>query len=147
MTKFSFDIEVKFLVGGPVDGRFVQLTAPISPWGGIDPETGAITDASHPENGTHLAGAIVLLPGLKGSTAAPGALLELIAACASPKAFVTPAPEIGLLAAAHAALWTLDTHPVIAIAPLRQCLMKSSAPINCRLVHAAELQRDPNAVH
>lgn len=84
-------------------GPFLALRAPISIWGGLDLEAGTVIDAAHPERGCELAGRIVWTPGLKGSTAGPGALLELIAAGLAPAAIITPAPEAVLLAGSAAA--------------------------------------------
>lgn len=115
MTGSMIEIAVRFLAAGPVEAPAVRLTAPISPWGGIDPDTGAVCDGAHPEHGAALAGRIVFVPGLKGSTAGPGALLELIAAGRGPAAVVTPAPETGLIAAVWAAALLPFDRPVLAV--------------------------------
>jgi predicted aconitase with swiveling domain len=115
MIDRTIEIAVRILAGGPIEAPAMPLTAPISPWGGIDLDTGAVCDASHPENGAALAGRIVFVPGLKGSTAGPGALLELITAGRGPAAFVTPEPEAGLIAAVWAAALLPAPPPVLAV--------------------------------
>ncbi|MEA5417223.1 aconitase X swivel domain-containing protein [Synechococcus sp. BA-132 BA5] len=139
MTQSIIEIAVRFLAGGPIEGSAVHLTASISPWGGIDPDTGAVCDAAHPEDGAALAGRIVFVPGLKGSTAGPGALLELIAAGRGPAAVVTPVPETGLIAAVWAAaLLPVDSLVLAVLADW------ANTPVNgatCRLVAANSLSR------
>ena len=49
------------LPGGPANGRCLALTAPISFWGGVDPATGTIIDARHPQHGRNVAGTILIL--------------------------------------------------------------------------------------
>ncbi|MEQ8435393.1 MAG: DUF126 domain-containing protein [Oceanicaulis sp.] len=132
MTGSTTEIAVRFLAGGPVDAPAVHLTAPISPWGGIDPDTGAVCDVNHPEDGALLAGRIVFVPGLKGSTAGPGALLELIAAGRGPAALVTPAPEAGLIAAVWAAALVPVPRPVLAVLADWTAAARTGAA--CRLV-------------
>lgn len=115
MKSPTLEIGVRILAGAPVEAPAVRLSAPISPWGGINPDTGAVCDVAHPEDGAALAGRIVFVPGLKGSTAGPGALLELIAAGRGPAAFVTPAPEAGLIAAVWAAAFLSVQRPALAV--------------------------------
>ena len=109
----------------------MRLAAPISPWGGLSQETGAIREAGHPDDGISLAGRIVAMPGLKGSTAAPGALLELIASGLSPQAFITPEPETGLIAAVTTSQLICAKVPVIAWGDLPAV---QSGPVFCQLV-------------
>ena len=133
MTPASLEIQVDFLMGGAVEGQFVQLCAPISLWGGVDPITGAIAEAGHPQNGAGLADRIVFAPALKGSTAGPGALLELIAAGLGPLAFVTPAADMALIAAAHSAVYVGCVPPALAVWPRWRDLAGDRAPALCRL--------------
>ena len=63
---------------GAVGGTGLALTAPISFWGGIDPRTGLIIDARHPQRGIEIAGRVLALPGTIGSSSASAVLLELV---------------------------------------------------------------------
>ena len=56
----------------------LALTAPISFWGGVDPKTGVIADARHPEFGQSIAGRVLLVPATVGSSSAAAILLELV---------------------------------------------------------------------
>ena len=56
----------------------LKLTEPLSFWGGLDPETGVITDRHHPQYGESIAGRSLVMPGTRGSTSSPGTLVEAI---------------------------------------------------------------------
>jgi predicted aconitase with swiveling domain len=87
-------LDVQVLIPGKVDAPARVLSAPLSFWGGVDSKTGEIIDVQHPQCGSCLAGQVLVLPGIRGSTAAPGALLELLAAGSGPVALLTPHVEV-----------------------------------------------------
>ena len=60
----------------------------LSVWGGVDPQSGVIIDAHHPQHGQSLAGKIVLMPTSRGSCTGSGVLLGLAFAGNAPKALV-----------------------------------------------------------
>ena len=83
--------------GAAASGRCLALTAPISFWGGVDPRSGAIIDARHPERGQSIAGTVLALPGTIGSSSASAVLLELVHAGHAPAALLLDAPDAILL--------------------------------------------------
>lgn len=83
--------------GAAMRGRALALTHPISFWGGVDPATGRIIDARHPQRGALIAGRILLLPGTIGSSSASAVLLELVHAGLAPAALVLHEPDAILL--------------------------------------------------
>lgn len=85
------------LPGAAVRGECLALTAPISFWGGVDPATGTIIDARHPQRGDNVAGTILALPGTIGSSSASAVLLELVHAGRAPAALLLDAPDAILL--------------------------------------------------
>jgi len=85
------------LPGDAVTGSCLALTAPISFWGGVDPASGTIIDARHPERGQNIAGRILALPGTIGSSSASAVLLELVHAGKAPAALLMDAPDAILL--------------------------------------------------
>lgn len=85
------------LPGDTVTGICLALTAPISFWGGVDPASGTIIDARHPERGQNIAGKILALPGTIGSSSASAVLLELVHAGKAPAALLMDAPDAILL--------------------------------------------------
>jgi uncharacterized protein len=85
------------LIAGEAAGATLSLSAPISFWGGVDPKTGRIIDARHPERDQSIAGKILLLPGTIGSSSASAVLLELVHAGRAPAAIIMPEPDAILL--------------------------------------------------
>lgn len=85
------------LIAGTASGETLKLSAPISFWGGVDPKTGNIIDARHPERGQSIAGKILVLPGTIGSSSASAVLLELVHAGRAPAAIIMPEPDAILL--------------------------------------------------
>jgi uncharacterized protein len=79
------------------EGPWLKLAAPISFWGGVDPKTGMIIDARHPDNGTCITGTILVMPGTIGSSSASAVLLELVRARIAPAAILMPEPDAILL--------------------------------------------------
>ena len=65
------------IVAGTAGGEVLALDEGISFWGGIDPDTGGIIDAHHPNHGVLVAGRILMMPTSRGSCSGSGVLLEL----------------------------------------------------------------------
>lgn len=96
--KATWELKAETLLpGGPIGGECLALTAPISFWGGVDPRSGLIIDARHPERGRDIAGTILALPGTIGSSSASAVLLELVHAGRAPAALLMDAPDAILL--------------------------------------------------
>ena len=92
------ELKAKILLpGDALVGTCLALTAPISFWGGVDPASGMIIDARHPERGQNIAGRILALPGTIGSSSASAVLLELVHAGKAPAALLMDAPDAILL--------------------------------------------------
>jgi predicted aconitase with swiveling domain len=91
-------LNAEVLIPGPaVTATCLALTAPISFWGGVDPRTGAIIDARHPQRGQSIAGLVLALPGTIGSSSASAVLLELVHAGRAPAAILMHEPDAILL--------------------------------------------------
>ncbi|QDY70497.1 aconitase X [Qingshengfaniella alkalisoli] len=60
----------------------------LSVWGGVDPATGVIIDALHPQQGKTLAGHAVMMPTSRGSCTGSGVLLGLAFAGTAPRALI-----------------------------------------------------------
>lgn len=69
-------------------GDVLHCQEGLSFWGGVDPDTGVIIDAHHPDHRASLAGRIVLMPTSRGSCSGSGVLLQLARAGAAPAALV-----------------------------------------------------------
>lgn len=85
------------LPGEAVAAPCLALSAPISFWGGVDPRSGEIIDARHPQRGLNVAGTVLALPGTIGSSSASAVLLELVHAGKAPAAILIAEPDAILL--------------------------------------------------
>ena len=71
-------MEGRFLVEGPVDGTALVLAEPLSFWGGLDPITGEIVEANHPQRGEVVTGRVLVMPSGRGSSSSATVLAESI---------------------------------------------------------------------
>ena len=85
------------LPGSGVEAVALELTAPISFWGGVNPRTAEIADARHPQFGQRINGRVLLIPATIGSSSAAAILLELVHAGIAPAAIVLHEPDAILL--------------------------------------------------
>lgn len=76
------------LVAGDAKGDVLRLDAGLSFWGGVDQNTSQITQARHPQCGQTLAGKLVVMPELIGSSSSSAILLELIYNKRAPAALI-----------------------------------------------------------
>ncbi len=76
------------IVPADVEGPVLVCDDGLSVWGGVDPASGQIIDAHHPQRGRSLAGHVVMMPTSRGSCTGSGVLLGLAFAGAAPKALV-----------------------------------------------------------
>ncbi|MGB3316291.1 MAG: aconitase family protein [Albidovulum sp.] len=65
------------ITAGSAKAPVLALTEGLSFWGGVDPASGRLIDAHHPDCGADLAGRIVMMPTSRGSCTGSGVLLEL----------------------------------------------------------------------
>jgi predicted aconitase with swiveling domain len=80
--------ETRTLVAGTAEGRALVLDEPLSFWGGVDPATGDIIEARHPQHGGNVAGRILVMPSGRGSSSSSSVLAEAIRAGTAPAAIV-----------------------------------------------------------
>jgi predicted aconitase with swiveling domain len=69
-------------------GPIVVLDEPLSMWGGFDSETGVVIDEHHPQVGTLLTGAVVVMATGRGSSSASSVLAEAARLGTAPAGFV-----------------------------------------------------------
>ena len=97
----SYDI----MVGGTARGELLVLDQPLSLWGGLDPETGLITDVHHPQLGAELRGKIVSMAHGRGSSSASAILSEAMRQGNAPAGLILNEPDpilmIGSLVGRH----------------------------------------------
>src|SRR6056300_1207270 len=67
----------RLIVEGEASGKVLVCPEGLSFWGGVDPETGLIIDAHHPNHGDCIADKCLLMPTSRGSCSGSGVLLQL----------------------------------------------------------------------
>jgi predicted aconitase with swiveling domain len=88
------------LVPGSAEGPLLVLDAPLSLWGGLDPATGTVADARHPQHGLSIAGRILVMAGGRGSSSSSTILAETARVGTAPAAIVLTVPDPVLVAGA-----------------------------------------------
>ena len=78
----------RVLVAGEAAGEVLALDEPLSLWGGLDPTTGRIIDARHPQRGEPVSGRVLALGCGKGSSSSSSILLEAVRLSTAPAAIV-----------------------------------------------------------
>jgi predicted aconitase with swiveling domain len=78
----------QILAPGVAEGHALVLREPLSLWGGVDPATGIIIDARHPQRGTSTAGRVLVMQGVRGSSSASSVLAETVRAGCAPAAIL-----------------------------------------------------------
>ncbi|MGZ8631700.1 MAG: aconitase X swivel domain-containing protein [Actinomycetota bacterium] len=84
---------LRVLAPGRATGDALVLDEPLSFWGGLDPETGLLIDAHHPQAGASLTGRVLCMPSGRGSSSSSYVFAESIRAGTSPAAVVLGEPD------------------------------------------------------
>lgn len=77
-----------------IAGRALVLDEGLSLWGGMDPATGAIIDAHHPQRGANVSGRILVMPSARGSSSSASVLAEAARAGTAPLAILLGEPDL-----------------------------------------------------
>ena len=77
-----------------VVGRALVLDEGLSLWGGMDPSTGELIDAHHPQRGASLSGRVVVMPSGRGSSSSASVLAEAVRANVAPAAILLGEPDL-----------------------------------------------------
>lgn len=85
--------QAEVLCAGAAQGEVMRLHAALSFWGGVDRVTSQVTLAGHPQLGDPIAGKILVIPQLIGSSSSSAVLLELIHVGMAPAALVLGARD------------------------------------------------------
>jgi predicted aconitase with swiveling domain len=91
-------IPLHALVPGDACAELMLLEAPLSLWGGLDPSDGRIIDHRHPQSGRSVAGLLVVLPAVRGSSSSSSVLAEALRVGVGPAGIILGAPD-GILVA------------------------------------------------
>lgn len=71
-----------------------MLSEGLSLWGGMDPASGELIDAHHPQRGANLAGRVVVMPSGRGSSSSASVLAEAVRAGTAPAAILLGEPDL-----------------------------------------------------
>ena len=81
-------MQARVLVDGEARGTLLRVPRPLSFWGGIDPDTGAIIDPYQPKRGSTIGGTILAIPATVGSSSSSAIILELLRNGNAPAALI-----------------------------------------------------------
>ena len=116
MTTAAHTWQADVLFDGRAEGIVLRLDKPISFWGGVNPNTSEITLAGHPQCGVKIAGAILVIPQLIGSSSSSAVMLELLYSNVAPRALILGGRDailpVGVLVAQQ---MDWQTIPVVAL--------------------------------
>jgi predicted aconitase with swiveling domain len=84
----------RVLADGVADGPALVLEEPLSFWGGIDPASGLIIDARHPQLGVAVKGRVLVMPSVRGSSSSSSVLAEAARAKTAPAAILLGEPDL-----------------------------------------------------
>ena len=126
-------LQGEVLLPGSAEGAVLKLDRPISFWGGVDPETGRISDPRHPQHGQAVDGRVLVIPETIGSSSGSAVMLELIARDLAPAALILGKPDailsLGVVVAREMGYG--DPPPVLLLAPQDQAALVSGQA--CRI--------------
>lgn len=91
------------LAPGQAEGRALVLLEPLSFWGGVDPASGEIIDARHPQRGECVVGRVLVMPAVRGSSSSSSILAEVVRAGCAPAAILLGEPDLILAVGAAVA--------------------------------------------
>jgi predicted aconitase with swiveling domain len=96
-------VKGRVLAAGAAEGLALRLDEPLSFWGGVDPETGQIIDARHPQRGVSVRGRVLVMPSVRGSSSSSSVLAETVRAGCAPAAILLGEPDLILAVGAAVA--------------------------------------------
>jgi predicted aconitase with swiveling domain len=106
------------LAPGTARATGLVLTEPLSLWGGMDPASGEVIDARHPQRGASLAGRVVVMPAARGSSSSSSVLAEAVRSGHAPAAILLGEPDLILAVGAAVAEELYGVRvPVLVVAP------------------------------
>ena len=77
-----------------ITGQALVLDEGLSLWGGMDPGTGELIDARHPQRGASLTGRVVVMASARGSSSSASVLAEAVRAGTAPAAIILAEPDL-----------------------------------------------------
>jgi len=84
----------RVLAPGEAAGAALILQEPLSLWGGMDPATGRIIDAHHPQRGELVTDRVLVMAAARGSSSSSSILAEAVRAGTAPAAILLGEPDL-----------------------------------------------------
>jgi predicted aconitase with swiveling domain len=111
-------IRARILFDGDAEGAALVLSEPLSLWGGLDPQTGELTDVHHPQRGAQMSARVLVMPSSRGSSSSSSVLAEAVRAGHAPAAILLGEPDLILAVGAAVAAELYGEHvPVVVLRP------------------------------
>jgi predicted aconitase with swiveling domain len=108
----------RVLAPGEASGEALVLDEPLSLWGGMDPGTGRLIDAHHPQHDALMTGRVVVMASARGSSSSSSILAEAVRAETAPAAILLSEPDLILPIGAAVAEELYDRRvPILVTAP------------------------------
>ena len=93
----------RVLADGAAEGSALVLDEPLSFWGGIDPASGLIIDARHPQRGESVKDRVLVIGSVRGSSSSSSILAEAVRTGFAPAAILLGEPDLILAVGAAVA--------------------------------------------
>lgn len=111
--------------------RALVLDEGLSLWGGMDPATGELIDAHHPQRGAVLTGRAVVMPSGRGSSSSASVLAEAVRAGTAPAAILLGEPDLILAIGAAVAEELYGVRvPVVVLSPAELDAVLDGDPVD-----------------
>lgn len=82
------------LAPGEAEGTALVLEEPLSLWGGMDPGSGRLIDAHHPQHHALITGRVLVMASARGSSSSSSILAEAVRAGTAPAAILLGEAEL-----------------------------------------------------
>ena len=113
------------------------VTDPVSFWGGISADDGAIIDVHHRDRGRSVAGTVLVMPGGRGSSSASAVLAETLRVGTGPAAVLLASPDI-ILAAGSVVARELDPTSFEAVAACAGARLRVDATADVAVIRTLD---------
>lgn len=121
----------RVLAGGVAEGPALRLDEPLSLWGGVDPGSGEIIDARHPQRGISVSGRVLVMASVRGSSSSSSILAEMVRAGCAPAAVLLGEADLILSVGAAVAeeLYGIRM-PIVQLRPAEVATIRAGAAVS-----------------
>jgi predicted aconitase with swiveling domain len=120
----------RVLSPGEASGTALVLEEPLSLWGGMDPATGRVIDAHHPQHDELVSGRVLVMVSARGSSSSSSILAESVRAGTAPAAILLGEVDLILPIGASVAEELYGRQvPIVVVAPEAIAQIAEGAPL------------------